>query len=118
MKLYRKIFQRKKIKSLGLLVIFLIIPFILSTPLFTFNNIQENDEKDTINKINLNPKLSGPPNENYFRYYKVITIDNTKVSGTGSHSNFPVLISLFDSDLRIDVQSDGDDITFSNVLIG
>ncbi|KKM55992.1 hypothetical protein LCGC14_1552070, partial [marine sediment metagenome] len=58
--------------------------------------------------------INHPSNADDFRYYKVITIDNTKVSGTGSHANFPVLISLFDSDLRIDVQSDGDDIAFSN----
>ncbi|KKK42501.1 hypothetical protein LCGC14_1648160, partial [marine sediment metagenome] len=109
-KFYRKI-SKKKLKSLGILVIFLIIPLILSTPLFKFNS-QENGEK---NEQNFAPKLSAPPpNENYFRYYKVITIDNTMVSGTGSHANFPVLISLFDSDLRIDVQSNGSDIAFSN----
>ncbi|KKM85458.1 hypothetical protein LCGC14_1288850 [marine sediment metagenome] len=112
-KFYRKILK-KKIKPLGLLVFFIIIPLIISTPLFKFNNndSQENDDK---NEQNFAPKLSAPPpNENYFRYYKVITIDPTKVSGTGSHVNFPVLISLFDSDLRIDVQSNGNDIAFSN----
>ena len=42
MKFYRKI-SKKKIKSLGILVIFIIIPLILSTPLFKFNNnFQEN----------------------------------------------------------------------------
>ena len=116
MKFYRKIL-RKKIKPLGFLALFIIIPLIISSPLFKFNNdnSQENDDK---NEPNFTPKLSAPLNANYFRYYKVITVDNTKVSGAGSHANFPVLISLFDSDLRIDVQSDGDDIAFSNVLIG
>ncbi len=60
-KFYRKI-SKRKLKSLGILVIFLIIPLILSTPLFTTfinnNNIQENDEKDTINEPDLTPKLS------------------------------------------------------------
>ena len=35
-----------------------------------------------------------------YSYGKKITIDNTKVSGSGSHTNFPVLISLTDNDLR------------------
>ncbi|MFX1391920.1 MAG: DUF2341 domain-containing protein, partial [Promethearchaeota archaeon] len=49
-----------------------------------------------------------------FAYYKEITIDHTKVSGTGSHMNFPLLISILDEDLHDDVQLDGDDIAFSN----
>ncbi|MFX0207518.1 MAG: DUF2341 domain-containing protein, partial [Candidatus Hodarchaeota archaeon] len=116
MKLYRKI-SKKRIKSLGILVVFLIIPIILSTPLFKFNNtIQENEEKDTINEKDFTPKLSRPPNENYFRYYKVITIDHTKVSGTGSHVNFPVLINITDLDLRdtSKVQANGNDIAFTD----
>jgi hypothetical protein len=55
-----------------------------------------------------------PLNANYFTYYKTITIDHTKISGTGSHANFPLLISIFDSDLRFDVQPDGDDIAFAH----
>ncbi|MFX1455874.1 MAG: DUF2341 domain-containing protein [Promethearchaeota archaeon] len=54
-----------------------------------------------------------PSDIDTFKYYKVITIDHTKVNGTGSHLNFPLLISLLDSDLKYDVQNDGDDITFS-----
>ncbi|MFX1532211.1 MAG: DUF2341 domain-containing protein, partial [Promethearchaeota archaeon] len=54
-----------------------------------------------------------PYDDFYFRFYKNIKIDNQKVFGTGYHSNFPVLISLFDSDLHNDVQLDGDDIAFS-----
>ncbi|MFW9897623.1 MAG: LamG-like jellyroll fold domain-containing protein, partial [Candidatus Thorarchaeota archaeon] len=54
-----------------------------------------------------------PKDDIYFRYYKIIKIDNKMVFGTGDFVNFPVLISLFDSDLRFDVQSDGDDIAFS-----
>jgi len=52
-------------------VFFLIIPLILSTPLFKFNNnIQEND---TTNEPNFTPKLSfyAPSNANYFKYYKI-----------------------------------------------
>ncbi|MFW9773419.1 MAG: DUF2341 domain-containing protein, partial [Candidatus Thorarchaeota archaeon] len=54
-----------------------------------------------------------PQDDFYFRYYKVIKIDHNLVFGSGYHSNFPILISLFDSDLHSDVQSDGDDIAFS-----
>ena len=113
MKVYLKTFQRQKIKYLGILMIFLIIPLILST----FNNIQENGEKDTINKINLTPKLNSPPNENYFGYYKVITIDNTMVNGSTDLYNFPMLFSILDQDLHDDVQSNGSDIAFANESI-
>ncbi|MFW9972203.1 MAG: DUF2341 domain-containing protein, partial [Candidatus Odinarchaeota archaeon] len=53
------------------------------------------------------------PNADDFNYHKIITIDHTKVYGTGSHINFPFLVSILDKDLRFDVQSDGDDIAFS-----
>ncbi|MFW9902105.1 MAG: DUF2341 domain-containing protein, partial [Candidatus Thorarchaeota archaeon] len=49
-----------------------------------------------------------------FKYYKEITIDHTKIAGSGSHINFPVLISIYDSELHDYVQPDGDDIAFSN----
>jgi hypothetical protein len=113
MKFNKKI-SNKKLKPLGILVIFLIIPLILSTPLFKFNtDLQENEENQDNNEF-LTLKSSGPVNETYFKYYKVITIDSTKVVGSGSHKDFPMLISLFDSDLRNDVQSTGNDIAFSN----
>ncbi|MFW9912439.1 MAG: LamG-like jellyroll fold domain-containing protein, partial [Candidatus Thorarchaeota archaeon] len=45
-----------------------------------------------------------------FNYRKSITIDHTKV---GSNlTEFPMLIDIFDTDLKTDVQADGDDITF------
>ncbi|MFW9773733.1 MAG: DUF2341 domain-containing protein, partial [Candidatus Thorarchaeota archaeon] len=54
-----------------------------------------------------------PSNFDDFNYYKVFTIDHKKVNGTGSHLNFPLLISILDEDLKYDVQVDGDDIAFS-----
>ncbi len=45
-----------------------------------------------------------------YKYKKVITIDHTKVPS--NLAQFPVLIDLYDSDLRTDVQPDGDDIVF------
>jgi hypothetical protein len=45
-------------------------------------------------------------------YRKKITIDHTKVAG--DLSNFPVLVSITDSDLTSKAQSDGDDISFTD----
>ncbi len=50
----------------------------------------------------------------YFKYYKEIAIDHTKVSGSSALLNFPLLVSLFDSDLQDHTQQDGDDIAFYN----
>jgi hypothetical protein len=52
-------------------------------------------------------------NDNWL-YRKKINIDNTRVSGTSNHSNFPVLISITDQDLAKKAQSDGDDILFTD----
>ena len=52
------------------------------------------------------------PTQEDFEYFKTITIDHTKISGSKPLINFPVLISIFDKDLRDDVQPDGDDILF------
>ncbi|MHA2275966.1 MAG: DUF2341 domain-containing protein, partial [Candidatus Kariarchaeaceae archaeon] len=51
-----------------------------------------------------------------YSYFKDITIDSSKISGTNDLINFPFLISLNDSDLKTDVQSDGDDIAFANSI--
>ncbi|MFW9963940.1 MAG: DUF2341 domain-containing protein [Candidatus Sifarchaeia archaeon] len=47
-----------------------------------------------------------------FSYNKDITIDHTKVSA--DLDDFPVLIDIFDTDLKTKVQSDGDDIVFKS----
>ncbi|MFX1416246.1 MAG: DUF2341 domain-containing protein, partial [Promethearchaeota archaeon] len=47
-----------------------------------------------------------------FDYSKDITIDHNQVAG--DLMDFPVLIELFDTDLRTDVQADGDDIIFKS----
>jgi hypothetical protein len=54
-----------------------------------------------------------PSNTEFFNYFKTIEVDHRRISGTGSYNNFPLLVSIFDKDLRYDVQSDGDDIAFS-----
>ncbi|MFW9964736.1 MAG: LamG-like jellyroll fold domain-containing protein, partial [Candidatus Sifarchaeia archaeon] len=45
-----------------------------------------------------------------FQYMKDITIEHNKVAS--NLKNFPVLIDIYDSDLRTNVQPDGDDIMF------
>jgi hypothetical protein len=47
-------------------------------------------------------------------FRKKITVDNTKVSGSGSHTDFPALVNLSDSDLSSEAQADGDDILFTS----
>ena len=46
-----------------------------------------------------------------WQYRKALTIDNTKVPST--QSNFPVLVSVTDTDLRDDAQGSGNDILFT-----
>ncbi|MFX0141622.1 MAG: DUF2341 domain-containing protein, partial [Candidatus Hodarchaeota archaeon] len=105
------IIKKRKFEALIFLLFTILLPIILNTPLFLFS--EYNNEKDIIKNTNLTPKLGAPPNDDYFTYHKIITIDHNMVEGTGSHVNFPLLISLIDEDLRYDVQSDGDDIAFS-----
>ncbi len=47
-------------------------------------------------------------------FRKSLTIDNTKVSGAGSHTDFPVLVSITDSELLDNTQSSGNDILFTS----
>ncbi|MFW9773660.1 MAG: DUF2341 domain-containing protein, partial [Candidatus Thorarchaeota archaeon] len=58
--------------------------------------------------------LPTPSGIGLFNYYKIITIDHTKVNGSVDLKNFPLLLSIIDSDLDDKAQSDGDDITFAN----
>ncbi len=56
--------------------------------------------------------------ENYYNaswdFRKSITIDNTKVSGSTSHTDFPVLVSITDTNLKDNAQSSGNDILFTS----
>ncbi|MFW9880345.1 MAG: DUF2341 domain-containing protein, partial [Candidatus Thorarchaeota archaeon] len=119
MKINRK-FEKKtktKLRILLILISFLIIPTIINSPLFLNSNegiYSKNQEEEIIDKSTLSVSSTSLPNAEYFSYYKVITIDHNKVSGTGDHINFPVLISIIDSKLDDNAQPDGDDIAFAN----
>ncbi|MFW9903504.1 MAG: DUF2341 domain-containing protein [Candidatus Thorarchaeota archaeon] len=68
------------------------------------------EEQDSSLKSSI--KLGGYWGEPSFRYRKNITIDSIKV--VTDLQDFPVLIDLYDSDLHLDVQADGDDILFTD----
>ncbi len=112
----RKRKSKNNIKLLGILFFLLILPTIINTTLH-FNLNGNINAKDSIKEdLKENPHISNNNHlkTDYFKYYKSITIDHTKVFGSSDLINFPVLISIFDSDLRNYVQPDGDDIAFFN----
>ncbi|MHA2328293.1 MAG: DUF2341 domain-containing protein, partial [Candidatus Hodarchaeales archaeon] len=77
-----------------------------------YNNQYDPNGFYSINPIEIRGNWTLP----YLRYKKSITIDSSKVYGTGNLYNFPFLIELYDSNLRATekVQSDGDDIAFTD----
>ncbi|MFX1427471.1 MAG: hypothetical protein ACFFBE_13530, partial [Promethearchaeota archaeon] len=115
-KTYRK--PKRMIKSLAILFFILIFPLIFNSYLFDYFKSENSNNKNTIEKEleNKNPFFSSshPISADDFKYYKNITINHTKVSGTGNLFDFPILISIFDSDLHDNTQADGDDIAFAN----
>ncbi|MFW9821987.1 MAG: DUF2341 domain-containing protein, partial [Candidatus Thorarchaeota archaeon] len=93
-------------------IIFFILIFNLISITLLSNGTLYTKKQDPISS--LQTSSNGPPNKRFFNYYKVITINHSLVFGTGSHLNFPVLISIYDSDLHDKVQSNGNDIAFAN----
>ncbi|MFW9881229.1 MAG: DUF2341 domain-containing protein, partial [Candidatus Thorarchaeota archaeon] len=107
--------KKNRIKALIVLSFLIVFPLIINTSLLSiYNRELDNIGNELSEDLNVLPSSIGPPNAHYFTFYKVITIDKDKVTGTGSHSNFPFLISILDPDLRYDVQADGDDIAFAS----
>ncbi|MFX0081313.1 MAG: LamG-like jellyroll fold domain-containing protein [Candidatus Hodarchaeota archaeon] len=118
MKNIRKISRgfKYRLKSLVILLFIIIFPTIINTSLFLNLNRNLNhgyDKRETVREPNIYISSNNPPNQKHFKFFKEITIDHTKVIGTSSHINFPLLISIYDSDLRYEVQNDGDDIAFA-----
>jgi hypothetical protein len=105
-----------KRKNFSYLVFFILIINLISIVFLPVSDIKENNYENSMDSPEslIQTSSSSLSNKDYFNYYKVITIDHTKVSGTSSHKNFPVLISIFDSDLHDDVQSNGNDMAFAN----
>jgi len=108
---------KKDFKRYSIVLVFLFLSFYTISAVSILNNINFiNSDSNNIKNIPFSIKTSSndPPNKDYFKYYKTITIPHENVFGSGSHKNFPVLISIFDSDLYDDVQSNGNDIAFAN----
>ncbi len=104
--------NRYKIRVLYILIIVCSIPIISWVNCNNQNNDFDNDKNKYIHDLDSQIKLSNnPPNNNYFKYYKEITINHLKVSD--DLTNFSLLVSIFDEDLHDDVQYDGDDIAFA-----
>ena len=67
--------------------------------------------QDQISRLFVKYYIPQPQDTVYFmQHEKDITIDHTKVSG--DLTNFPFLVDLYDSDLKTDVQPNGNDIVF------
>ena len=118
-----------KRRAESLIVLTFIISSIIITPiLISLNssnindlNFNQNQNHDNIeDNLKRDPPLpttssNSPSNAHYFNFYKNITINSEKVSGSNDLVDFPLLVSIFDSDLRVQVQqSNGNDIAFSN----
>ncbi|MFX0052833.1 MAG: LamG-like jellyroll fold domain-containing protein, partial [Candidatus Hermodarchaeota archaeon] len=72
-------------------------------------------DPDNFYSIGKEYTVSGIPlNGNFFKFYKEITISRSMVSGSNELLNFPLLITILDTDLHDDVQqSNGNDIAFA-----
>ncbi|MFX1324039.1 MAG: DUF2341 domain-containing protein [Promethearchaeota archaeon] len=104
----------KKIISAFLIYIIFIL-YLISIIHIPYLLVKTNDMDESIDDMTpFIQSSSDPLNQYYFKFYKEIVIDHTKVSGISNLINFPILISLFDSDLQDHAQSDGDDIVFYN----
>ncbi len=58
-------------------------------------------------------EISSEPPVTNWQYRKQIVVNESQVPGTSSLANFPVLISITDSNLQTNAQPDGDDIYFT-----
>ena len=101
--------SKKKIKLRYLFLFFLIgFLFIHSFENSIFNNYNIKSEESNV----LLKMIHTSSSINDFLSYKEITIDHTMVKGSNNLINFPLMISMLDSDLHNETQSDGDDIAF------
>ena len=79
-------------------------PAIGSHSLFSAQQAGPDGIVDTLIEVSLNDTMD---------YRKNLTINHNYVDG--NLTNFPVLINIYDNDLHDDVQSDGDDIDFTDI---
>jgi hypothetical protein len=115
-----KYYPKRRYNLFRLVILFLIFNSIIIIFL-SRNDLNLKDKNENIeNPIDdktfiIRMASNNPPNNHYFNYYKQITINHEMVSGSGSYTNFPLLISILDEDLHNHVnQSNGNDIAFAN----
>ncbi len=85
----------------------------IETEYFWYVNVTDGTNwKHRVFTFQTEPIMVFDPFEGGWKYRKKITIDHTQVAG--DLTNFPVLVSTIDSDLRDKAQDDGDDILFMN----
>jgi hypothetical protein len=84
-----------------------------STEYRAWNNVKGTAGYDTVDRARIFVDYIVPQPESIpeFQYRKDLTISSSKVDS--DLTNFPVLIDLYDSNLRTDVQASGDDIVFA-----
>ncbi|MFX0137061.1 MAG: DUF2341 domain-containing protein, partial [Candidatus Hodarchaeota archaeon] len=109
-------FNKKRIKSTITLIFLLLLPIFINITMFSNFNQNHNNIEDILQKDPppIPNSSNSPPNDHYFNFYKIITVDSDKISGTNDLIDFPLLVSILDPDLRVQVQSNGNDIAFSN----
>ncbi|TFF93765.1 DUF2341 domain-containing protein, partial [Candidatus Thorarchaeota archaeon] len=91
----------------------LMLDFIYASNPTVYNNIKGSSHYDDADLGRLYVEYLIPLVDDYvpmFQNWKSITIDSTKVAE--DLTDFPVLIDITDTDLKNDVQADGDDIAF------
>ncbi|KKK89576.1 hypothetical protein LCGC14_2731710, partial [marine sediment metagenome] len=106
---------KNRVKTLLILLFAILFPLLLNLPIQKFSNGEDdklNIEEDNLKQLQFSS--NDPIGSKFFSFYKNITIDYTKVVGSGSLIDFPFLFSIIDSDLHDNVQSQlGDDIAFA-----
>ncbi|MFW9897456.1 MAG: DUF2341 domain-containing protein, partial [Candidatus Thorarchaeota archaeon] len=104
-------------KKIYFLCTLLILIFNLFSSILLSGSVIREDRNENL-KADLGSQLNfssnNPPSKNDFDYYKEIIIDHSKVSGSTPLTDFPFLISIYDSDLHDNVQLSGNDIAFSD----
>lgn len=98
------IFKRKIL--IGLIILIITISSI--SGLFVVNNFLPQNRIEAKNLQSFDPLSEG------WKSYEIITIDHTRLNG--NQSNFPILISIIDSNLQDKTQVYGEDIIFMNNL--
>ncbi|MHA2474970.1 MAG: hypothetical protein ACXAES_17245, partial [Promethearchaeota archaeon] len=75
--------SKRKTKVIGVLLVLVIFPLLFNPYLFSLYDVNALDDNENNSRKNEpNPSSQFPENANDFDYYKTITIDHTKISGT------------------------------------